>query len=354
MRKFYSKFRKKIAAPPGTLLHIGDKKSEQVEISVLSYGESGFEEIVIDDISKLKKLERKDRTDWINIYGLHDTSVIEGAGNLFGIDMLTQEDILNTMQRPKIEEYEDHMVVILKMLTYDKERSEVMSEQISVILGKNYLISFQEQPGDVFDPVRKRIKSGRKKINQGNTDYLLYTLIDSVVDNYFLVMEQIADEIEQMEDRILNNPGQGMLQEIQRLRKEIIYLRKAVWPLREILSSILRGGNKLIKESTYIFFRDIYDHTIQVIETSETFRDLVAGLQELYLSTVSNSMNQVMKVLTIIATIFIPLTFIAGIYGMNFEFMPELKWKAGYFIIWGIMILVGIGMGIYFKRKKWF
>ncbi len=354
MRKFYKKFRKKIAASPGTLMHVGEKKTEDITISVLMYGKSGFEETGIGDILKFKKPDTKGRTAWINIYGLHDTSVIEGAGNLFGIDHLTLEDILNTMQRPKIEEYEDHMVVILKMLTYDYESREVKSEQISIILGRNYLLSFQEQPGDVFDPIRKRIKSGRKRINQGHTDYLLYTLIDAVVDNYFLVMEQIADEIEQMEDQILNNPGQGMLQEIQRLRKEIIYLRKGVWPLREILNSILRGENKLVKDSTQIYFRDVYDHTIQVIETSETFRDLVAGLQDLHLATISNTMNQVMKVLTIIATIFIPLTFIAGIYGMNFEFMPELKWKAGYFIIWGIMIIVGIGMGIYFKKKKWF
>lgn len=353
MLNLVKKIRKKVAAPPGTLIHVGEQKLEQVSISQIVYSRDHVAEKDIDTTSELTRPEQKNTVTWLNINGLHDTNIIKEVGELFGIDPLVQEDILNTTQRPKVDDFSDYLFQIMKMLDYDRGKKEVKSEQVSLILGANYVITFQEQEGDVFEHVRQRIREGRGIIRKKGADYLLYALSDAVVDHYFLVMEHLGEDIEEMEDDLLGNNGGDSLHAIQKLRKELIFLRKAVWPLRENLNILLRGGNPLIHKTTEPYLRDVYDHTIQVIETTETFRDLVAGLQDLYLSTVSNRMNQVMKVLTIIATIFIPLTFIAGVYGMNFDYMPETKVKAAYFIVLGVMVVLGIGMVIYFKRKKW-
>ena len=353
MLHLLKKIKKKVAAPPGTLVHVGERKLEHATITQIIYSQASYTETELTDIKDLILADKPGNVTWININGLHDTAIIKQVGDLFNIDPLAQEDILNTLQRPKVEDFKDYLIQIMKMLVYDPEKKEIKSEQLSLILGKNYVITFQEQEGDVFQPVRDRIKSARGKIRKKGGDYLLYALTDAVVDNYFLIMENLGEDIETMEDELLQNSSPHTLHEIQKLRKELIYLRKGIWPLREILNTLVRGDSPLIHHASQPYFRDVYDHTIQVIETTETFRDLVAGLQDLYLSTISNRMNQVMKVLTIIATIFIPLTFIAGIYGMNFEFMPELKFKAGYFIVWGLMIVLGMGMVFYFKRRKW-
>lgn len=354
MRHLFKKVAKKTALPPGTLIHVGEKKTDATEIGSLQYNAGTVKEQTHETVDELKILEGFDGISWININGIHDTGVIGAIGTSFRINPLVQEDILNTLQRPKIEDFGDYIYLVLKMLDYDREKKAVNKEQVSFVLTGNTVISFQEKPGDVFDSVRKRIVDEKRKIRTRGPDYLLYALIDAVVDHYFLIMENISEDIEEIEDELMIHPESKHLHRIQHLRKELILLRKAVWPMRDILNTILRDDLAQIKESSHVYYRDVHDHTIQVIETTETFRDIVSGLQDMYMSSISNRMNEIMKVLTMIATLFIPLTFIAGIYGMNFEFMPELKWRYAYFGVWGIMVLVTLMMIVYFKRKKWF
>jgi len=350
---FIKKFTKKIAQPPGTLIHVGEKKIDIVKLSLIRYNKDILEEREMESPCDCISEKEFKGVCWVNVSGIHDTGTIEQIGNNFGLHPLVMEDILNTFHRPKYESLENYLFIVLKMLYYDKTNKEVQSEQVSFILGSNFVVTFQEREEDVFGPVRERLRKSKGRIRKMGADYLFYALLDAIVDNYFLLMEGLGEEIETLEDQLLEHPAPATLQTIHNLKREMIFLRKAVWPLREIINGLLKDESKLIKKTTDIYLRDVYDHTIQVIETTETYRDMVAGLQDLYLSSVSNKMNEVMKVLTIIATLFIPLTFIAGIYGMNFEFMPELKWKFGYFIIWGIMAAVTAIMFIYFKRKKW-
>jgi len=290
---------------------------------------------------------------WINVDGLHEIDVIEKIGVHFGIHPLVLEDILNTGQRTKAEDFENYIYIVLKMLVFDETVDHITAEQVSLILGPHFLISFQEKEGDVFDFVRERIRKARGRIRKSGCDYLAYALMDAVVDHYFAILEKLGDKIELIEDQLLEKPTPRILEDIHHLKREIIFFRKQVWPLREVISSLIKEPSELIQETTHIFLRDVYDHTIQVIDTIESFRDVLSGLSDLYLSTVSNRMNEVMKVLTIMATIFIPLTFIAGIYGMNFEFMPELKWRWAYPGLWVMLILIFVAMMAWFKKKKW-
>jgi magnesium transporter len=266
---------------------------------------------------------------------------------------LLLEDIVHTDQRPKLEDFDDLLFIILRMLTYDEANNELLSEQVSLILGPNFVISFQEREGDVFNPVRMRIKNAKGRIRKMACDYLVYALTDAVVDHYFLVLEKYGEKIEILQEEVLSHPTPHTLQVIQGTKRDMIFLRKSVWPLREAINALQRGESALISDNVIIYLRDVYDHTIQVIDTIETFRDMISGTQDVYLSSVSNKMNEVMKVLTIIATIFIPLTFIAGIYGMNFKYMPELEWYWAYPMIWAVIIVLGVLMLIGFKRKKW-
>jgi len=353
MPKFIKKASKKIGLPPGTLVHIGEKKIEKTRIRVIDYDKTQLNEMELDDIEACFPLKEKPTVTWINIDGLHEVEIIEKLGNHFDIHSLILEDILHTDQRPKIEDFESYIYIVLKMLSYDNELGEIRDEQLSLILGKKFIISFQERAGDVFNPVRERLRAGRFQLKNRQADYLSYALIDAVVDNYFIILEKLGEQIESLEDELLSNPGPDTLQDIHRLKRKLITLRKSIWPLREVIASIERGESSLFHKSVAIYLRDVYDHTIQVIDTIETYRDMVAGMLDTYLSSVSNRMNEVMKVLTIIATIFIPLTFIAGIYGMNFEFMPELKWHWGYPVVWIVMIVLGMLMIRYFRKKKW-
>jgi len=260
---------------------------------------------------------------------------------------------MNTGQRPKMEDFGDYLFIVLKMLHYDEEEDETKTEQVSLILSSKFVISFQENEGDVFDSVRDRIRSDRGRIRKMGVDYLAYSLIDAIVDNYFMVLEKIGEKIEDIEDEMVKNPTPEVLHTIHRLKRELIFLRKSVWPLREVISRLERWESPLIDKSIDIYLRDVYDHTIQVIDALETFRDMLSGMLDIYLSSVSNRMNEVMKVLTIIATIFIPLTLVAGIYGMNFKYMPELDWFWGYPMVYMIMLAIGVVMLIYFRKKKW-
>jgi len=310
---------KKAGLPPGTLVHIGKKKTEKVKITVIDYDEKNFWEKDVKTVEECFPFKDKPTVTWINIDGIHDVEIIEKIGKHFGVHPLLLEDIMNSEQRPKMEDFEEYIFIVLKMLRYDEKQDEIKSEQVSLILGSNFIVSFQEMEGDVFNLVRERIRKMK-------ADYLAYTLIDAVIDNYFIILEKTGEKIEDMEDELVTNPTPGTLQTIHNLKREMIFLRKSVWPLREVINGMQKAESPLIKESTGIYLRDVYDHTIQVIDTIETFRDMISGMLDIYLSSISNKMNEVMKVLTIIATIFIPLTFVAGLYGMNFKYMPELEW----------------------------
>jgi magnesium transporter len=290
---------------------------------------------------------------WINVEGLHDVANIQKLGDCYGFHPLILEDILNTDQRPKIEDFDAYLYIVLKML-HNGESTQTVAEQISLILGPNYVISFQEGiEGDVFNSIRERIRTGKGRIRSMGADYLAYSLIDAIVDNYFVIIEKMGERIEDLEDELVKDPVTRTLHEIHTLKREMIFLRKAVWPLREVINFLERGESSLIKGSTAIYLRDVYDHTIQVIDAIETSRDMLSGMLDIYLSSISNRMNEIMKFLTIIGTIFIPLTFIVGVYGMNFEHMPELKWRWGYFGLWGVMAGLAVFMLFYFRKKKW-
>ena len=353
MVKFIKKISKTAGHIPGELIHVGEKTEDKVKISVIDYDDKNFQEKEITNVEQVFPFMDTPTVTWINIDGLHELDIIEKIGNNFQMHPLTLEDIVNTGQRPKYEDFDKYIFVVLKMLMFDQAKKEIISEQVSLIFGSNFVISFQERQGDVFESIRERIRKAKGRIRKMGADYLAYSLLDAVVDNYFSILERIGEKIEDIEEELVTNPIPQTLQAIHNLKRDTIFLRKSVWPLREVAGSLERGESKLIKKGTHIFLRDLYDHTIQVMDTIETFRDMVSGTLDIYLSSVSNRMNEIMKVLTIFAAIFIPLTFIAGIYGMNFEFMPELKWKWGYFALLGFMACVGFGMLFHFRRKKW-
>jgi len=354
MPRFIKKVSRKIGLSPGTLVHIGKKKIEKVRIRLIDYDEAQLEEKEPKTIEECFPFKDLPTVTWVNMDGLHDIEVMEKLGKHFDLHPLILEDILNTEQRPKIEDFEDYVFVVLKMLYFDEKEDVIRAEQVSIIFGSNFVLSFQERVGDTFDPLRERIRNAKGRVRKMGTDYLAYALMDAIVDNYFTVLEKLDEKIEGMEEELVSNPRPETLQTMHNLKREMIFLRKSVWPLREVVSRLERGESKLVKDSTGIYLRDVYDHTIQVIDTIETFRDMLSGMLDIYLSSVSNRMNQVMKVLTIIATIFIPLTFVAGIYGMNFEYMPELKWHWFYpKAFWLVMIGVAGVMLVYFRRKRW-
>ena len=344
---------RKAGLPPGSLIHIGDKKAAPIKINIIDYDEETFQEKEAKSIEECCAFRETSTVTWINVDGVHDSRLISDLGSRFGIHPLILEDIMTTAQRPKMEDMGDYLYIVIRMLDLVEKRKEVRSEQVSLILGPNFVISFEEDEGDVFDAVRERIRAGKGRIRKLGPDYLAYSLLDAVVDNYFIVLEKLGEDVEDVEEELIRSPDRETVHEIHALKREMIYLRKSVWPLREVISGLERTESELIKDSTGIFLRDVYDHTIQVIDTVETYRDMLSGMLDIYLSSLSNRMNEVMKVLTIIATIFIPLTFIAGVYGMNFKFMPELEWRWGYFVVLGVMAVIGVLMVILFKRRRW-
>lgn len=344
---------KTIGLPPGTLVHIGEKKTEKVRITIIDYNEEQFQEKEIKNIEECFPFKDKPTVTWINVDSIHQIEIVEKIGKHFGVHPLLLEDIVSTDQRPKMEDFEDYLFFVLKMVYYDKKKSEITIEHFSLILGQNFVISFQEKKGDVFDPIRGRIRNKKGRIRKAGSDYLAYALIDAIVDNYFIILEKIGEDIEDMEEKLVTTPTPETLQLIHKLKRTMIFLRKSVWPLREVISGLERTESSLIQESTEIYLRDVYEHTVQVMDTIETFRDMISGMLDIYLSSVSNRMNEVMKVLTIFASIFIPLTFVVGIYGMNFNYMPELAWRWGYFIVLLFMGVIIVLMLIYFRRKRW-
>ena len=344
---------KKAGLPPGTLVHIGEKKVESVGISVIDYHEQQVTEKRVGSVEECFPFKQTPTVTWINIDGLHEVQVIEKLGKAFDLHPLILEDVLSTGQRPKFEDYGNCIFIVLRMLRYNDEYEGVESEQVSFVLGSSFVLSFQERVGDVFDPVRDRIRNGKGRVRKMGADYLTYSLVDAIVDSYFGILEKVGDRIEGLEDELVSDPHEGTLQQIYALKREMISVRRSIWPLRELINGIQRSDSALVSESTNVYLRDVYDHTIQIIDTIESFRDIVSGMLDTYLSSISNRMNAVMKVLTIIATIFMPLTFVAGIYGMNFEHMPELGWRWSYPAVWLLMLAIAGVMIKYFRRKKW-
>jgi magnesium transporter len=338
---------------PGSLIHVGERKIDQPRITLIDYDGDQFLEKVVASVEECFPFNETSTVTWINIDGVHDAGVIEKLGRAFGLHPLIQEDIMTTSQRPKLDDLETSIYVVSRMVELCGDGKEIVTEQLSLVFGRNFVLSFQERPGDMFDPVRERIRHGKGRIRKLGPDYLAYALLDAVVDHYFVVLETVGERIETLEDELVADPRQETLHTIHTLKREMLFFRKSVWPLREVVAALERTESPLIQPSTNIFLRDVYDHVIQAIDNVETFRDMLSGMLETYLSSVSNRMNQVMKILTIISTIFIPLTFLVGVYGMNFEHMPELKWRFGYFLVWGIMLAVGGGLIYFFKRKKW-
>ncbi len=343
----------KAARSPGTVEYAGDRKGEKIGITVLDYGPESCQEHHPAQLAELLAHRDSPTVTWIDIDGLHDIELLQGLGAHFGFHPLVLEDVVNTHQRPKLEDYGGYLYIVVRMLSYDAEQRQLSSDQVSLLLGPNYVFSLQEGWGDVFDPVRVRIRDGKGRIRSHGPDYLAYALLDAVVDNYFVILEQLGEEIEELEVRLIEDPQPEQRQAVHQLKREMILLRKSVWPLREVLSGMERTESELLQTETRVFVRDVYDHAVQVIDVVESFRDMLSGLQDLYLSSISNKMNEIMKVLTIIGTIFIPITFLAGVYGMNFTHFPELAWKWGYAAFWAVSLAVGGVMLAFFRRRRW-
>lgn len=354
MRKFFRPSYPQSGLPPGTLVHVGEKTLDKVKIMLIDYTHEKFEEKQITTIEESLPYIQESSVTWINVTGVHDKSIIEDIGKFFEINSLTLEDIMITNQRPKVENFENYIYLVLRTIFYDKSSSELNFENVSIILGKNYVISFQEKENDLFSAVKERVVKASGRIRKRGNDFLAYALMDTIVDRYFPTLEFLGDKMEDYEEQLIKDPSEKIMHQLHKMRREVLVFSKSVHPVREIIGFIQREDTDLINDETLNYVRDVYDHAIHVIETLDAYRDIVTGLVEMYLSIISNRMNQVMKVLAIIATIFIPLTFIAGIYGMNFDNMPELHVSWAYFSVLGLMGGVAIVMIIYFKKKDWF
>jgi magnesium transporter len=350
---FRSKTGIKAGLPPGTLIHVGPKRTNKKTLELIQYNAKSIIEEQSDDASEIMKMVERKKVNWINIDGLHNVEMIREVGEHFNLNTLMLEDILNAEQRPKIEEYDNDIIFFPMKALNALSGNSIEFEQISFVLGDHFLLSFQEKEGDLFDKLRTRLKDPGNRLRNKTPDYLFYRLIDTVIDNYYIVMEYLGEEIEKIEEEVYLDPSNKTIGRIQDIKKELIYLRKALYPTREALASLIREEYKHIDRENITFLNDVYDHIVQLIEIFETYRDLVSNLMDMYMSTISNRMNEIMKVLTIISTIFIPMSFIAGVYGMNFQHMPELKWQYGYFATLGIMLMIMIGMLLYFRQKKW-
>ena len=359
MPKMVSRISKKLGLEPGSVVYVGKEQTEDVHIDIIDYTDAEYNETRVSTAEECFSYKDSSTLTWINVDGIHDAQLVETLGQHYGMHPLVLEDIVNTGQRPKMEDADDHIFIVLKMLYRGTNSAGVKAEQVSILFGKNWVMTFQETGEDVFDIVRKRIKKTVPRVRFMTADYLAYALLDAIVDNYFIVLEQLSEEIDILDDAVSENPTPEHLNEIRDLKKQLVYTRKAVWPLREVIGGIERAESMLIKESTNPYLRDLYEHAIQVIDTVETFRDMVAGLLDLYHTGIANRMNDVMKVLTIIATVFIPLGFLAGVYGMNFDTgvsafnLPELSFRYGYPLFWTVVVVIAGSLLWFFRRRKW-
>lgn len=343
-----------IGLQPGELVHIGERKVDQITYDLIEYTSNSINEKRCEKAGDCLIVKDRNSNFWINITGVHDPSVIQEVGEYFGLHKLIQADIMNTELRPKIEVTENYIFLIMKMPRFDKENNRLIMEQVSLVLGKNYVLSFQEIQGDVFEKIRERIRMGVGDVRKEKSDYLAYLLVDALTDNFFAMIEAIGETTEILEKELMERPTPKTLETIHLLKRQLITLRKITWPLREVTDSFERTPSNLVSSNTRTYLRDVYSHTVQVMDSIESLRDVVGGMLDTYLSSVSNKMNEVMKTLTIIASIFIPITFIAGVYGTNFDYIPELGWEGSYFVMIGAMIIIVIIMMTWFKKKQWF
>jgi magnesium transporter len=352
-KRMMKKRGKKAGLPPGSLVYVGEHRPSHPRMTVFDYDEGRCLEKTLTQVEECLEYRDTASPTWINIDHIQQIDMLEKLGKHFGLHPLVLEDILNTDQRPKLEDHGHYLYTVVKMLDYEKDKGELAIEQLSLVLGRNFVISFQDQPGDVLDPLRERIRNGRGRIRKMGADYLFYALLDTVVDQYFVVLEKLGDRVELIEEIVATNPRPPTLPEIHKLKREIILLRKAVWPLREMIVSLQHDESGLLHESTSVYLRDLLDHVMQIGDGIDAYRDMLASSLEVYLSTISNRTNGVMKVLALFSAIFMPLTFITGIFGMNFKNFPELDWKYGFQGTVVIMVVLGAGMLWFFKRRKW-
>ena len=327
---------------------------EPPRLTLITYDADRFVEKTACGLEECLQSHEGPGVAWINVDGLSDAETLESLLDRFGIHPLVMEDVTSLEQRPKLEDYGNYLFAVLKMLTLDEKTGRLLSEQVSIILGDRFVLSLQEDVGDLFDPVRERLRTGKGKLRKMGSDALAYSLVDAVVDGYFSILEKLGDQVDALEEELVASPGRQTLHTLHDLKRELVFLRHSIWPLRELIGNLERGESPLLGEQLAPYLRDLYDHTVQVLETVESLRETLSGMLDIYLSSISNRMNEIMKVLTIISTLFIPLTFIAGVYGMNFRFMPELEWRWGYAAIWGVMVAVSAAMLRYFHRKGWF
>ncbi|MCW8811345.1 MAG: magnesium/cobalt transporter CorA [Ignavibacteriaceae bacterium] len=344
----------KIGLPPGSIVYLGEKKVDKVTIKLTEYDEKNAETYEIKSVEEIDPFTDTPQVTWVSVCGLHETEFLKQVGEKFKVHPLVLEDILNTETRPKIEITDDYLFIVMKLVLFNPEHKILETEQVSFILGRTFLFSFSEKSDEIFNPIKERIATQLGKIRKKGPDYLLYALMDIVVDNYFLALEKIEERIETLDDEVINNPERSQIESIYNLRNLLLMMRRSIWPYREIVNQLIKDDSDLLDDSIEPYLRDLYDHTIHITETIEQQREITNGLMEIYLSMMSNKMNEVMKVLTVIATIFIPLTFIVGIYGMNFKYMPELDVPWAYYAVWGVMFAVVVTMVIYFRRKNWF
>ncbi len=349
--KLVQKRSRKSGLPPGTLVHIGEKKADTVAMTAFNYSGARCDERTVMRPDELQPSSDESVT-WVDIGGVHKLELLEAFGKQFSLHPLLLEDIANTDQRPKLDDYDTYLFLVMKVLSLT-DRQDILVEQVSFVLGRNVVLSFQENGIDVFKPVRDRLRSGKGRMRQNGADYLLYALVDAIVDQYFLVLESLGEKIESLQEKVMADPKPDTLKEIHALKRQLLFLRRAVWPLREATNGLSRSDCPFLHEPTKVFLRDVYDHVVQIIDTIETLREMVSASLDIYLSSVSYRLNTVMRVLTVITTIFMPLSFIASIYGMNFEHMPELQWEWGYPAVLGAMGLIAAGMLMAFRQRRW-
>lgn len=338
---------------PGTLVHVGAMRTDRTRVFAIAYDEVQIHETEDPDLMELESLKAEPGNLWVNLDGLHETERVHAVGSCFDVHQLVLEDILDTTERPKTEDFDEYLVIIMKMLDYDHKTDEISSRQLSLVIGNRFLLSFQEGGDNTFEPVKQRLRTENGRARRSGPDYLAYCMADLVVDNYFVILDKVAERIELLEENLVRNPAAGTLKTIHSLKTDLIFLRRSLWPMREAVNRLINEESLLIKDSTRPYLRDIFDHTIHAVDTMETFRDMVSGMLDIYLSSVSNKLNEIMKVLTIIATIFIPLTFLVGWYGMNFKHMPELDSPWGYPSVILVALAIVVGMLVFFRRKKW-
>ena len=339
--------------PPGTVQYVGIPRTEKTKIELIEYNESEIAEYVIERPDQLKKFLQTDNIKWIRVTGVHDVDLIARIGEIFHISQLELEDLSNTTERPRMEERDNYIFLIFKALLLNPEDKEVSIEQVSLILGEKFVLSFHETEPKLFDELRTRILNSKGRVRKMKSDYLVFALADVMIDQYFYILEDIGNTIETIESELIINPDSANQEAIYRIKRRLVYVGRTIWPVRELINEVERSDHPMIHEESRIYFRNIYDHTVQIVETLDSLRDLTSSMMDLYLSSVSLKLNEIMKVLTIFSALFIPLTFFAGVYGMNFKFLPELEWRWGYAMFWVICVTATILMLFYFKRKRW-